>query len=410
MTLSQLLERRDAILAELDDTELPPERVAELTTEADEVVESIEAARNAEQSRTDTRAKLLQAQVPPASTPSAPRIAAEPQREERSEAPASLGEVSRRFFESPQYTEFRSRGFSGQTNLDMGLDIRATIDSSATSGGAFQNPARPNDVAFTNMSRTPRVIDLVDRRTTNSGTVEYVRDTSAAAPGAAAEVAEAGAKPEATITLEVVTDSVRTIAEWVNITRQAADDADQVRAHVERLLQHHVLVRLDSQIINGNGTAPNIRGILNTSGINTEAPGAAEARIITIRKAMTDVEVAEFAPDGVVLHPLDWEKVELSTDSNGMFRVSPNVQNAMSPRIWGLTVVSTTAIASGTGLVGAFRIGAILWMRDEVRLLVTDSHASNFTSNILTLLAELRAALSVPFPKAFSAITFNGTT
>ena len=34
-------------------------------------------------------------------------------------------------------------------------------------------------------------------------------------------------------------------------------------------------------------------------------------------------------------------------------------------------------------------------------MLLTDSHASNFTSNILTLLAEMRAGLSVWRPAAF---------
>jgi hypothetical protein len=40
---------------------------------------------------------------------------------------------------------------------------------------------------------------------------------------------------------------------------------------------------------------------------------------------------------------------------------------------------------------------------------MTDSHASNFTSNILTILAEMRAALTVWRPAVFCKITFNGT-
>jgi len=51
--------------------------------------------------------------------------------------------------------------------------------------------------------------------------------------------------------------------------------------------------------------------------------------------------------------------------------------------------------------VGSFREGATLWERDTDRLHLSDSHASNFTSNILTLLAELRAALTVLKPSAF---------
>ena len=54
--------------------------------------------------------------------------------------------------------------------------------------------------------------------------------------------------------------------------------------------------REDSQLINGNGTAPNLRGILNRSGIGTYAPGTAEARVISIRKAITTVQVRRVRP------------------------------------------------------------------------------------------------------------------
>ena len=158
---------------------------------------------------------------------------------------------------------------------------------------------------------------------------------------------------------------------------------------------------IDGQILAGNGTAPNIRGIINTSGVGTYTPGAAEARVITIRKAITIAQLAEYQPDAVVLHPNDWQSIELDQDTTGAWRVSQNVQNSLTPRIWGLNVVVTTAITTATYLVGAFKLGATLWERHGVRLLMSDSHASNFTSNILVLLAELRAALTVWRPAAF---------
>ncbi len=39
---------------------------------------------------------------------------------------------------------------------------------------------------------------------------------------------------------------------------------------------------------------------------------------------------------------------------------------------------------------------------------MTDSHASNFTSNILTLLLELRAGLALFDSVGVAKITFNG--
>ena len=70
--------------------------------------------------------------------------------------------------------------------------------------------------------------------------------------------------------------------------------------------------------------------------------------------------------------------------------------------------VSSNAIASGTALV--LDTAAVqVWDRQSATAYMTDSHASNFTSNILTLLLECRMALSLYQPKAVVKVTFNGT-
>jgi hypothetical protein len=47
--------------------------------------------------------------------------------------------------------------------------------------------------------------------------------------------------------------------------------------------------------------------------------------------------------------------------------------------------------------------------RQQVTAYMTDSHASNFTSNILTLLLEARLGLGVFDPSGVLKCTFNGT-
>ena len=50
----------------------------------------------------------------------------------------------------------------------------------------------------------------------------------------------------------------------------------------------------------------------------------------------------------------------------------------------------------------------MIWDRQQATVHLTDSHASNFVSNVLTLLVEKRLALEVSRPAAFTKITFNG--
>jgi HK97 family phage major capsid protein len=306
--------------------------------------------------------------------------------------------VGQRFAEHADWQAFIQRGFVGSASVDFPtLEARALIDSTGVGLNGSRNPY------VGTIDQTPdrplRLADLIDRQTTDLGSVPYLIE--GLNTGAAAEVAEGAAKPEATFTFTEDSAPVRTIAHWVPITRQAAEDNSTLVGYINGRLAYGLELRLDAQILNGNGTAPNLRGIMNTSGIGTYTPGAAEARIITIRKAITLAQISEYQPDTVVLHPTDWQGIELDTDNNGAFRVTTNPQNALTPRLWGLNVVVTTAITVANYLVGAFRMGATLWERHGVRLLVSDSHGTNFTSNILVLLAEMRAALTVWRPAAF---------
>lgn len=319
--------------------------------------------------------------------------------------------LGRAFTESEAFRSNREALRSGAIGkLSAEIEMRALFATTNYPSNFVRVPGiiGTNDQALS-------VLDLVDRRPISTNSVEWVQETTP--PNAAAEVTEGSAKAEATFTLTLVTDTAATIAHYVNITRQVLDDELQLQGYVEGRLTYGLRKRLNSQILNGNGTAPNLKGILNQSGIGTYTAGTAtEAAVISVRKAKTVAQLSEFDPDAVVMNPIDWEAIELSADTQGMFRVSPNVQAAAPAVIWGLRVVSTTAITGttfgttgGTFLVGAFREGATLWERTAVQLFITDSHASNFTSNILTLLAELRAALSVWRPKAFVKGTFGAS-
>jgi len=179
----------------------------------------------------------------------------------------------------------------------------------------------------------------------------------------------------------------------------------------------------------------NLTGILNTSGIGTYAPGSAEARLISIRKGRTIAELTELEPNALIINPSDWEKVDLlQASGSGEFMAGPGgalvveglqgspqgsallgneypaVQATLRSALWSMVVVVTTAIAAGTGLVGAFAEGVTLYDRQATQVLTSSSHADFFVRNLVALLAEARMALVVEQPKSVVRITFNGTT
>jgi HK97 family phage major capsid protein len=312
--------------------------------------------------------------------------------------------------------EFRSWAQGGARGVspavDVEMDFRAVTDvtTGATSGGALINNQRLTRIGNDFLDRRTFLIDLLPSIRVTTGSVEVVQDQTPLADMAnkAVEVAEGSAKPQAGPTLAVVTEPIQTIAAWANITRQAAADAPQVRDYLDGRLRYSVKRRADGQVINGNGTSPNISGLLDRTGINTYTPAALEDTAVSIRKAITTMEQDEAVPEIVVLNPADAELFDLTNyDADGLHAV-PNVAGAGARTAWGLTQVRSTAVASGTAILIDPMAVAVL-DRQQVTAYMTDSHASNFTSNILTLLLEARLGLAVFEPAGVCAVTFDYT-
>ena len=324
------------------------------------------------------------------------------------EAARNMHDVADEFVRSDAFKSFAANGMRGSASLPLdGMSMRAVLDNTVTSAGAFQNPLRVPNSQLVVPNRALRLLDLLPHGTTSDNSVEYVQATTSSVAGdTAVEVAESGAKPETTETFLVVTDPVRTIAAFINMTRQAAEDNDQLNSYIESQLVYRIQRRPDNQVINGDGTGANLLGLLNRAGILTLAPATAEDRAITARKAVTLLEQNEQEANAIVLNPADLEKFDLYAATTKEFIKGDGYGREVGT-LWGLRPVTSNAITVGTALV-MDTAAAMVWDRHQPVLFLTDSHASNFTANILTLLAELRAAISLFQPKGVCRVTFNG--
>jgi HK97 family phage major capsid protein len=248
----------------------------------------------------------------------------------------------------------------------------------------------------------PTVASLLPQGQTTAQAIPYMEETTTT--NSAAETAEGAAKPESTLAFTEKTSPVRKIATFLPVTDELFADVPGMRSYVENRLRTFIIQREDGQLLNGNGTAPNLRGILNTSGIQTQAKGA-DPTPDAIYKAMTKIEVNAFLDaSGVVMHPNDWQEIRLLRTADGIY-IWGNPSEAGPERIWGLPVVKTTRITEGTGLVGAFRDGAQIFRRSEIAFAVSDSHSDFFQKNLLALRVEERLALVVFRPSGFCTVT-----
>lgn len=343
----------------------------------------------------------------------------------------SLGEL---FVKSAEYTGLIKQFSDGRVpekarvqSNPMGVKSLIT-GASDTSAGAFVSTDVTGILELLGR-RTLTLRDLISIRQTGSDTVEFVQQT--AQPTAAAPVAEAttaaaptvvntegtpniavvtpapggGYKPEGAITFVKVTATVKTIAEWIPATKRGIADAAQLRGIIDDELLADLKQTEEDQILNGDGTGENLSGILNTSGIQTQAYSATvsglDPLLETTRRARTKVRtVGRAVATAYLLNPADWEKIELA-------RLAKNPANEGSgvtiPTLHGLPVIESEGITAGVGLVGDFR-KAVLWDREQASVSITDSHADFFIRNLVAILAEERVAFGVTRPKAFVEI------
>ena len=312
------------------------------------------------------------------------------------------------------WLEGGARGTSPVLSADMDLRAVTNVTLGATSGGAMRTPERLTRVGQDFLDRRVYLADLLPRIPVGVGAVEYVQDQSPLADLAdkAAEVAEGAAKPQAGPTLAVVPETIPTVAVWANITRQTAADVPQVMGYLDTRLRYSLRRRVDKQAIGGDGVSPNILGLLNRTGIVAYAPGVAEARYLSIRRGIRLLEDVEAVPEIIVLNPADAELFDISNHATAGLHANPDQQGGLATggtrTAWGLQQVRSTAVAAGTAMLVDPMAVAIL-DRQQVAAYMTDSHASNFTSNILTLLLETRVGLALFDPKGVCKITFNGT-
>jgi HK97 family phage major capsid protein len=254
------------------------------------------------------------------------------------------------------------------------------------------------------------VADLLASGTTDSNSIVYMKESTFT--NAAATVAEAGTKPESTLIFDQATDPVQKIAHWLPVTEEMLEDVPAIRAYIDARLRLGVELVEEDQLLNGNGTSPNIRGLMNRTGLATTvvsggSPGSSNADAIFTQMFSGIAHTAFVQPDGIIMNPTNWASIALSKNADDQYYAGGPFNTPPVPRLWGLPVVLTPSIAAGTALVGAFRTAAQVFRKGGIRVEATNSHASYFITNMVAIRAEERLALAVYRPAAFGKVTLT---
>jgi HK97 family phage major capsid protein len=315
----------------------------------------------------------------------------------------SLGQ---QLVEDPAFGEFIKRGGhrSSSAWISPMVELQATtLDTTSGSGGQLiVSDYQPGVVPL--LFKRLVVADLIASGTTNSNSVTYMKETTFT--NAAAPTTEGAAKPESTLVFAQVTDNVQKIAHFLPVTEEMLEDVAQIRSYVDGRLRLGVQLTEEDQLLNGSGTPPAIRGILNRSGLTAAQARGTDTNADAIFKQITTIATTVFIdPDGVVINPANWQTIMLAKDANGQYYGAGPFASQQQMTIWGLPSVRTPSIASGTALVGAFAQAAQVFRKGGIRVEASNSHQDFFIKNLVAIRAEERLALAVYRAAAFGTVT-----
>jgi HK97 family phage major capsid protein len=304
------------------------------------------------------------------------------------------------------------------------IDTKGTLLSTAGGGGAPLANLVPQVVpgVVDKLFQRLTVADLILSGQTDSPTLRYAVEGTAT--NAAAGVAEGGAKPESTLGLTSTDETVKKIATTLVVSDEMLEDAAQVQSYINGRLSLFVQIEEERQLLRGAGTNELVGIMAAARGINVYAGGtAAGNKAVQLFKAMNGQRgSALLEPDWIVINPTDWEAIRLATDDNGQYFgggpfqgpysgtgrnfAASNIVSGADEFLWNKPVVVTSALGSGTALVGT-RSAAQVFRRSGLTVEATNSHSTYFTSNLVAIRAEQRLGLAVYRPAAFTDVRLS---
>lgn len=324
---------------------------------------------------------------------------------------SSAPSIGQEFVSSPAFTE---RG--GETGARRSISVACRGSVLRTRTG-FNS----SDLAAVNVSpqqgfvalgvQRPMIQDLISPGTTGAVAIVYPRE-STFTPGAEM-VGERGIKPTWDPDITSETAFVKKVAVITKVPDEFLADFEGLASFIDSRLPYMVSVKTEEQLLYGDGLGNNLMGIASTAGLLTRTFD--ETWADTIMKAATDVHVDSFfEPDGIAIHPFDWEVARLEKDANGQpLAGGPthapygNGPYRTPVSLWGLPAIVTTAVKVGRPIVGAWRMGAQYFVREGVHIEATNSNEDDFIRNMVSIRCEARLTLATYRPQCFCEI-ING--
>lgn len=286
------------------------------------------------------------------------------------------------------------------------FEIKADMTGAADFTGEVIAADRVAGIKY-DPSRSVHVRSILPIGSTSSDVVRYVKE-SGYADGSAAK-AEGATLGQSDFDLTAYDANVRKIGAYFRVSEEMLSDTPALASYISTRAAEKLMSEEDDQILNGNGTAPNLSGIITDStafAAGSFALGIDSANEFDVLAvSLNQLALSNYQADYIMLNPTDFTKILLLKDSTTNY-IKEAVYSGIAPSFNGVPVIVNTAIAAGTFLVGNFGMGSQLWTRENLSVSFHREDGTNVRDGFVTVRVAERIALSNYAPLAFVSGSF----
>ena len=241
--------------------------------------------------------------------------------------------------------------------------------------------------------RNLRVADVVPTVPVTSNIYEYTRELLFT--NNAAERSEGVAKPESVLTFELAQAPIRTVPHFLKASKQILEDAPALAAYIDTRLRYGVDLRFEQQIVNGNGTNPNISGMTDSGNYTAFTAVSGENQLDSLNRMQAQLATADYEITAYLMNPADWHAIErLKVGSSDDRYVVGNPLGTIGRILWGQPVILSNSITAGNAIAANFPIAYAILERSATVVEMFEQDDDNVQKNLITIRAEKRGALA----------------
>jgi HK97 family phage major capsid protein len=294
----------------------------------------------------------------------------------------------------------RAASFEVKADMTTAADFTGEVIPADRVAGYKYDPAR-----------SVHVRSIIPNGTTSSDVVRFVKE-SGYSDGSAAK-AEGATLGQSDFDLTATDANVQKIGAYFRVSEEMLADTPAISSYISTRAAEKLMTEEDDQILNGNGTAPNLSGIVTDSADFVTGSGGSFYQSVeaanefdVLVAALNQLALSEYQANYIMLHPTDFHKILLLKDTQNNY-LKDQVYAGLQPNFMGVPVIINTAITAGTFLLGNFAVGTQLWTRDNLSVEFFREDGTNVRDGFVTAVVKERIALTNYLPNAFVNGTFS---